>query len=482
MIGGTGENGVTGRNGHAGAAGRVLAGMVAILAFATESAAQAAPPQTEPTAATLVARAIDLMGGQTLRDVERVRLDMMTQWQRTGYRDVPWTDRPSFEPHVDVRDYTIPAWRNTRDFGVRTITNVVRDSVATTDLGEGPQPLSVAYVDERDELFTYTPDRLLLLLDEASDLASAADTVIGGEQHVLVRATGPIVGPLSVAFHAGTGLPTVLTFQSAHPNDFGLVPFGTMRVDVWYSNWRTFGDISIPTQWDVLRAGAPYKRMTVWSASFDPEFAADSFAVSPHLRTAYLESRGPMHDRAIDSITAIEPGLTQVSGFGFPAGAVEIGGDWVLVEAGHAPLNLDRARRALAAHGVRSFGAALVAAARPGNGGISSLVADGLPVYTSAAAEPFLLANLLGAGVAFEGVTTVRDPTWVELDGGRLRLEPIDLPDLPGSVVAYSPRHQWLYAPDAVTPLDLRIVLDHAETRGWTVTYLGSARGLVAPG
>ncbi len=434
----------------------------------------------QPAARTIVIRALDLMGGAAVGQLRTVRLDMMTQWQRTGYRDVPGTDRPSFEAHVDVRDYSIPAWRNTRDFGARSIVNIVRDSVATTDFGRGAQPQSVAYFDEREELFTYTPDRLVLALSRGEDLREVGDTVIGGERHRRVRAT---VGPdidATVAFHAGTGLPTLLSFRRGHPNDFGLVPFGDMDVRVWYSGWRTFGEISIPTQWDIYRAGAPYKRMTVRNATFGPTFAPDSFAVPDELRVAYLEARAPMHDRPIDSVTVVAPGLVRVHGFGFPEGAVRLGGEWFLVQAGHAPLNLDRALRALEPYLSGAPAAALVASARPGNGGVVELAADGVPIYTSAAAAPFLRVMLADGEVSdAASVRVVEERVALDSSGDVLILEPIDLPDTPGSVVVYAPRLRWLYAPDALTPLDLRLVRERAATRGWTVELLGTTRGLV---
>lgn len=437
--------------------------------------------QTIADAEDVVDRAIDLMGGaEALRGVARVRLDMMTQWQRTDFRDVPWRDRPSFEPHVDVRDYTLPAWRNTRDFGPRQLTNIVRDSVAITGFGEAFRPQSVAYVDERDELFAYTPDRLVLLLRDATDLRAAADTLIGGEPHHQVEATLRGRIPTIVAFHAGTGLPTVLRFRAAHPNDFGLVPFGRMDVEVWYAGWRTFGDISLPTQWDILRVGRPYKRMTVRSATFNPAFAPDSFAVSADLRARFLEARRPMHDRAVDSVEVLRPGLVAVHGFGFPAGAVRIGTAWLLLEAGHTPLNLERGRAALASTGVGAVDAALVVAARPGNGGVLALVDEGVPSYASGASEPFVRVMLRNAEPrrSASGITVVRQEQVIELGGARVRVAPVDLPDVPGSLLLWVPDLAWVYAADAATPLDLRMVLDRARALGWTVEAVGTPRAL----
>lgn len=468
------------RHGKERAGPKRIVGVVAVMVAASgldADGAGATRVQDGTEAAAMVERAIDRMGGPSLTAVLRVRLDMMTQWQRTGYRGVPGADRPSFEPHTDVRDYTIPAWRNTRDFGAMKIVNVVRDSVAATSSGSGFQPQSVAYVDERDELFLYTPDRLMLALRTAPDLRTAGDTVVAGERFDRVR--GTLAGDVDavVAFHAGTGLPAMMAFRRGHPNDFGLVPFGAMRVDVWYANWRTFGRVSIPTQWDIRRAGAPYKRMTVLRADFSPAFEADSFAIAPEVRAAFLAARGPMHDRPIDSVTVVAPGVVAVHGFGFPVGAVQVGDAWVLLQAGHAPLSLERASDALVAHGVDRIAAALVARASAGNGGASALVDRGVPVYTSEAAAPFLDAVLEGAGVAPGAARVIRSPGTLA-EAGTLHLEPLDLPDTPGSLVVWWPERSWLYAPDAATPLDVRIVLDHARTLGWRVEALGTARSI----
>lgn len=451
------------------------AGMV-MIGLLTPAAAAA---QVEPAARAVVERAVEAMGGEAaLRGVERVRLDMMTQWQRTRYDGRPAGDRPSFEPHTDVRDYTIPAWRNTREFGPRRIVNVVRDSVAITDLGNGFQTQSVAYVDERDELFVYTPDRLMLRALDAPSLTLGADTTLAGERYRQVRARLDGRLAVTIAFHAGTGLPAVLRFRQGHPNDFGLVPFGAMEVEVAYAGWQSSGGIHIPTQWDIARAGSPYKRMTVQRVVFNPDFPADSFAVSDSLRHAFVATRAPMHDRPVDSVTVATDGLVQVHGFGFPAGALRVGEAWLLLEAGHAPLSLERGREALARSGVPAPTGALVVGARPGNGGVVSLVREGIPVWTSRAAAPFLDVMLANEGVPARNVTVVAEGTWVELGGARVRLEPVDLPDVHGSLLLWSPTLRWLWAPDAITPLDLSFVRAAAAAHGWDVRAVGTPRGL----
>lgn len=460
--------------------------LAAITAAASALTLDGAPEVRQPPdARSVVATALAHMGGEdALRAVERVHLDMTTQWQRTGFRDVPWTDRPSFEDHTDIRDYTIPAWRNTRLFPGRAIVNVVRDSVATTDFGPGPQPLSIAYVDEREELFVYSPDRLLLLLADAPDLAAAPDTVVGGETMRVVTATLDDRLPSTVWFHAGTGLPVRLRFRAAHPNDYGLVPWGAMDVQVWYSNWRTLGTLSIPTQWDVLRMGRPYKRMTVRNGTFDADFApADSFAVSPELRIRFqVEAAGPMHDRPLDSVRTVVEGLVAVHGFGFPAGAVDTGDGWLLLEAGHMPLNLQRALEQMAPEGVDDVVGALAASTRAGNGGALTLVDEQRSVWVAPAARELLDRVLGNHGRDPGALIPVTAGRWIGRGDARVRLEPVDLPDAPGSVMVWSPSLGWLYAPDASLPLDVRMVKERAAALGWDWRALGTARGLVTEG
>lgn len=249
-------------------------------------------------------------------------------------------------------------------------------------------------------------------------------------------------------------------------------------MEVWYSNWRTFGEISMPTQWDILRVGRPYKRMTVMAAAINPDFAPDSFEVSEELRTSFLAARGPMHDRPVDSVTVVRPGLIQLYGFGAPAGAVQVGDGWLLLEAGQTPLNLSRGRQALAGAGVGALHGAVVGVARPGNGGVVALVEEGMKVYTSPASSRFVATMLESADERTPGIEPVTRHRGLAFDGDVVFLEVIDLPDTPGSMVLHVPRLRWLYVPDALTPLDVRMALDRAANLGWVVEGVGTVRGL----
>lgn len=464
------------------------------LAFAG-SLFSTAPAQS---ATALLDTALARMGGAVVaRDVKRARFEMMTQWQRTAFDTRPYADQPSYESHSDLRDYESAAWRNTRRFNngraVVEIVDVVQGSVAIRRSPGGPggvasptvavgawAPLNVAYVDERRELFAMAPERLLLAARDARDLRMLGDTIIGKARHARVVAT--VDGfRTTILLHRGTGFLTAARFRTAEPNDFGLVPWGAMDVELWYSGWRKQpSGLAYPYQWDVRRVGQPYKRMTVIAATFNPPTTPDSFVVSDSLRAAYLAmATRPMHDIPLDSARIVESRFAWFNTPGAPAGAVKLGKEWVLLETGQAPSSVERASTWLATFdaGGRIAGA-LVTMPSTGNGGTAWLAAHRTPVHVAPGAAPFTDAVLRGYSAPIATVATVTRGRWLRVSGDSLWLEPIDLPDAPGSLVAYVPSLEWVYSASAANPLHLDMILARARDRGWRVSRFGSARGV----
>ena len=438
----------------------------------------------------LARRGIEAMGGETaLRGIERVRFDMVTQWHITSFADTPFPATISYELHTDVRDYTLNAWRNTRRFPMpmrsdwRTITDVVRGSVAIRDAGNGWAPLSIAYVDERDELFALTPDRLMLAIIDAAELRSGPDTTIAGVSHARAQFD---VGRLAMTafLRRADGLPRLVRFRAAAPNDFGLVPWGEMEVEVWYSQWSPFPKkVTLPTQWDVRRFGATYKRMTVLGAQFNGTFAADSFPVAPELRDAYdRTATRPMHDLPLDSARTIsdDADFVEFRTFGAPTGAVRVGGRWILLETGQAALSLERALEWLGTHTAGGIDYAIAGAAG-GNGGAAAAAAHNLPLLVGPGAQPFIDRVLDGANRPRSDARPLQLPTTLRVGTDSVSIERIDLPGAAGSILLWLPSKRWLWAPDAMTPLDLRLVRAYAEQRGWSAAMIGNRRMLRLP-
>ena len=240
----------------------------------------------------------------------------------------------------------------------------------------------------------------------APDLRAAGDTSIAGLEHLRVRATVNGI-PMTLYLRKSDGLPTLTAFRRGEPADFELVPWGDMDIEVWYSGWRSYPEVeNLPSQWDIRRVGAPYRRMTVLSAAFDPVLAADSFAVSPEQRAAYLASPAvrPMHDIELDSARVVEGFLADFRTFGSPGGALRMGDTWLLLDAGQAPLSAQRALDWLSRSTGMSASAAIVGGSR-GHGGVPELVARGLPTLVSPGVAAFVSETLDGYGE--------RAPPWI---------------------------------------------------------------------
>ena len=467
--------------------------LIAALALLAPAALHA---QSATTPQAVVDRAIARMGGaDALAKVERARFDMITQWLRTTFDREPGADGPSYELHTDTRDYTVPAWRNVRRFPTpgggarREMTDVVRDTVAIRRMGGADakwQPLSVAYVDERHELFAISPERLLPAVRAAHDLRLRGDTTVNGVRYARVSATVADLPVVLLVDARDTGLPAAVHFTAAQPNDFGLAPWGAMDVDVWYARWqRTRTGVAYPTQLDVMRAGKPYKRMTVLAAAFDVPAMPDSFAVTDSLRSAFLATqRHAMHDLPLDSARLVDGTFATFGPFGPPVGAVKVGGQWLLLEAGQAALNAERSAAWLGAADTASrIAGALVTVPYAGNGGVTWLARRGTAIWAAPGARPFVDAMLRNAAVAARSgaLVTVDAGRWIKVGTDSVRLERIDLPSGRGAMLAYVPSLKWAYAGMLASPLDMDVLMERVAARGWTVERIGSRRGIAMP-
>ena len=456
--------------------------MLSILLFASLVAVP-----TQQSATALVDTAIARMGGRpALESVVRVRMEMMTQWQRTSFDERPYTDLPSYERHSDVRDYSIPAWRNTRTFvsggAARPIIDIVRDSVAIRNVNGTWGPLNVAYVDERSELFAFAADRLMLVARAAPDLRVAADTTIGSIVHSRVTAT--IAGfPSTIFFRRTDGLPAMVRYRAAQPNDFGLAPWGAMEVEMWYSRWtRSTAGVVLPTQWDIRRVGRPYKRVSVLSMAFDTVATADSFAVSDSLRTAFLATANkPMYDVAMDSARIMEDRFATFGTFGPPAGAVKLGTAWLLLEGGQAPLITERSVQWLERKNQGAVTGSVVTSPSGANGGVAWLAGRKVPIHTAPGARPFVRRILENHRQPATAATAVTRGQWLKLGGDSLWAEPIDYPDAQGSLFIYSPTLRWAYSAAATGALQVEYLQAKLKARGWIADRIGSARGIAVP-
>jgi hypothetical protein len=471
----------------------VLALLPVLSLHAAPADAQRAP--NDPAAVALIARAVNRMGGeQTLRGIRTIRMDVMTQWQRTALGEHPYADVPSFERHTDLRDYAVNAWRNTRTFlPAGGSVDIVRDSIGARTLSFGGRvsemPLNVAYVDERRELWAFAPERTLLAARDAGGLRLATDTSIDGVKHA--RISTSVDGfPATWFLRRTDGLPALVRFRADETNDFGLAPWGMMEVEIWYSGWTSVAPgLLLPRQRDVRRVGRPYKRMTALAMAVNVPAPVDSFPIADSLARAYLSrERRPMWAVPLDSARIVDAYFATFPPFVGVSGAVRIGGQWVLLETGQAPGAGQAVSEWLARQAPGSkVGAAVVTNTTTSNGGVGWFAAQKVAVQVAPGAEPLVRQVLAGAGVAGRRApgAVVRRPHWLRVGTDSLWLEPVDLPDMPGTMMVYSPTHRWLYSAAGVgrpvTQVEQDAVVGRLGARGLRVEWIGNARTFHAP-
>ena len=443
------------------------------------------PAPADPSAQAILDTALAHMGGvSALRGVERMRLEVMTEWQRMDFQPRRAPVILSYELSTELRDYTIPAWRYSRRFyspnGTAEVVDLVTDSVAAMSMNGRWRTQNIAYVDERDEVFTFAPERVVRLAREAADARLLADTTVGGERFARVVATIGKFTP-TLYFRRSDGLPAFARFRAGQPNDFGLAPWGAMDVEIVYSRWQKIAaaGILLPMQLDVRRVGRPYKRMTTISVQVNPAIPADSLGIPDSLRTAFLATaRRPMFDLPMDSAHIAATGFAVFGTPGSPAGAVKIGGRWLMIEAGTAPLSIERSAAFLRrAEPTTMLGAALITAPT-GAGGVAWLAKQSTATWVTGAAFPFADAALRGWGQKGNALQSVKGDRWIRVGSDSLLVETIDLPDYPGTAVLYVPALRWAYAWPA-GPAQMDYVIAHARRRGWTVDRIGSVRDFV---
>ncbi len=456
---------------------------------------------TDPQAVALVDTALARMGGRSaLEQITRLRIEQLTEWHRTMLDGRPSPLVGSYERDTEWRDYSIPAWRYVRRFmganGSQEIVDVVTDSVAITSsavarplVAEAPgklavtwRPLSVAYVDERAELFATTPDRILLRARSASSLSRSRDTAIAGAWYSRVIFTADSV-TYSLFFARSTGLLAIARFRQAQLRDFGLVPWGVMEVEVRYSKWVTGSTgISLPYQQDIYRVGSPYKRVTWIAVQLNPTIVADSFAIEDSLRSSFFRTQNrPMHDLPLDSARVVEGAFAIFGTPGTPAGAVKVGGFWVLMESGAAPISAERSIAFLKQASPGTTVAAAILTLPAGAGGLPHYVRNGIPVYVAGSAKPYVDASAKGWNVRTSGLRSLTPGRSVRIGTDSLIIDSVELPEMAHAALVYLPSLRWLYSPAMAFPYGRALILERARANGWIVDRL-SGPGLALNG
>jgi hypothetical protein len=187
-----------------------------------------------------------------------------------------------------------------------------------------------------------------------------------------------------------------------------------------------------------------------------------------------------MHDLPLDSARIADGRFALFNTPGAPAGAVKVGGKWLLFESGSAALSAERAAKWLRQADPSPISGVIVGSELFGQGGVAWLASEKIPLFVGASAEGNVAAVMRGQKRAVPSHTLVDRGRWTRVGGDSIWLETMDLPDSPRSLVAYVPSLRWLYGGGAFAPLQLELLAEHARDRGWVVDYIGGPRAFRA--
>jgi len=457
--------------------------VLSLLASALPAQRVASPP---PRA--VLDTAIARMGGDSLlASMRTVRLDVMTQWFRTSFATPPLPYLSSYERNAELRDYGARSWRNVRS-GLGSggpaiaIVDIVRDTIGSRTAGAMAMPLNRTYVQERRELFVTAVDRLLPLMRSARDLRALPDTVLDGAP--IARLAATVDGfALTLLLRRDDGLPLAVRFRADEADDFGLAQWGEHEVATWYSNWqRATNGVILPRQVDVLRVGRPYKRMTYLALTPNAPAPADSFAIPDSMVTRYLATeRRPMWELPIaEQGRLVEGRFAMMPPLMGSAGAVQVGGQWVVFETAQHPDAMAMIAGWLATTDPSArVGLGIATMPTPGNGGAQWFVVNRLPMVVGPGSRP-IVEQITGS----RGLTVITAGRWLRVGSDSLWVEPVSAPDFPGALTVYAPSLKWLYLPFAGVLAAQRTqaaILAEYARRGWPVELIGSARVLRRP-
>jgi len=164
--------------------------------------------------------------------------------------------------------------------------------------------------------------------------------------------------------------------------------------------------------------------------------------------------------------------------------AVKVGTSWLLFDGSGTPERAaeDAAWLAEKVQGA-TIGALLVASPNWGTGAAAWALDQHLPILVAPGSRTSIAASLQNWGRSGTAFTTVERGRWLRIGGDSAWIEPIDLPNIPGSLLVWVPSLHWLYASTAAPapfgPMDRLLAL--ARSRKWAVEYFGSFGAISTP-
>jgi len=431
----------------------------------------AEPQQPTDSARTVVARAIDALGGErALTSIAALHIDtighdylidqserpegpaIVRYLQTSEARDVAhgWSRVEEQQRFIESPDWS----------GEGTATIVDTDTAAMRR-GDRTMPAGRQAFEDGRERIELAPERLLLVARDAADLARAPDVKVHGIAQRVVT-FGWRGRRARLLIDSGDYVPTSLELSADDP--FGI--WGLVTRTTWYSLWTLLpGGVRYPLQVDRDWNGVMQASATIAKIAVNPSIDDAVFSIPAETKRAFASqpSVSGIPALALDASRTrdVAPGVVQYAG-SWNVGVVRQPDGLVIVEA---PIGSRYSAQVLDETAKRFPGVPVKAVvttsdAWPHLGGVREYVARGISVYALDLNQP-ILQRLLKADYTSHPDALAKTPAqgkfvWV---GGkavvgsgdtRIELYPMRGENGERMMAAYLPALKLLYSSDEI--------------------------------
>lgn len=448
---------------------KLLAALLCLVA--TASAAQSAPAASAKDA---LHAAMTAMGGEeALRGIHTVVLTATVQ--RYAVEQSLRPEGPYLVESDQVkesRDFAGLRWKRTTDAQFAyyrfSSTAIVASGVAAQLNGNAVAPGRAQDLEEADDVFHVSPERILLTALDAPDARRVADTLLHGAAHQVIAFSWE-GHPARIFINTSNHLPSAVEWTRPYPGNMYWNSWGDVTMRVEYSLWwLTAGGVRYPLQQDVTLNGLPERKITLTQLRIN-DALADAAPAIPQDFQATAGSKPPLlpDDRAlaIQNAQEIAPGITFIPGL-WNVTIVKQADGIVILEA---PIAAGYSAKVIAEAQKRYPGTPLKAVIStsdswPHIGGVREYAAHSVPIYVLDLTRPLLerlLAaphrqrpDLLQKSPRAGKLLSVSGNTVIGTGDNRIEIYPLRGANSERQMMVYFPGRKLLYGSDAFQQAD----------------------------
>lgn len=439
-----------------------------LIALAVPARAETPNPAVE-----LMHVALSAMGGE-----EKIRSLNGIHFEASVVRnELEQSERPE-GPYIvendqveEWRDLKHDAWRRTAKLHVAmqpefVMTSVVSEGAASLSYDAHQVLASGEQLQNAEEALALSPERVLIIALDSSDLHSLSDLPLQGVPHHVVEFSWQR-SPVRIYLNADTHLPTAVEWVAAYPYGIFWSIWGDVTTRAYYSFWWLQNGIHYPLQTDLVRDGLPDQTVTISKLDFNPTFATDQFVVPSEARTPFAAAAAKtIEDRTpAETTTELAPGVLLIPGAWNTTIIRQEDGIVILeapISSGYSAKVIQIAQSKFPSMRIKAV--ITTSDSWPHIGGVREYVAHEIPVYALDRTVPLLkrflhaprtrYPDLLAHSPHREELRAVSSRTLIGSGSNRLEIYPIHGETSERQIMIYFPEYKLLYGSDPFQQLE----------------------------